>query len=236
MLSTSGHQKGGHSMAQNGSFVRRNGWWLLRFRETVVEGGQLKRILRARKLATLEDYPPKRRGRVPDEVKQLAREFLDSVNDTRREPEHVRKLGEFVESIYLPIATEQLKPSTIKEYRNIWKRSLKSRCENLWLRNVRTYDVTQWLLDIARQNPELTITSLQRIKSLLSGIFTAAKNLGYLDGPNPVRDAELPRKAPRGKPTHAYELDEIDQIFKTLDSDELASTVIAVATFAGLRR
>jgi hypothetical protein len=66
-------------------FVRCNGWWLLRFRETVVEGGQLKRILRARKLATLEDYPPKRRGRVPDEVKQLAHEFLHSVNDTRRD-------------------------------------------------------------------------------------------------------------------------------------------------------
>ena len=196
----------------------------------------VKRIRRAHKLATLKDYPPKRRGKVPDEAKQLARDFLDSVNDARRQPEHVRKLGEFVESIYFPIATEQLKPSTVKEYRNIWKRSLKSRCEDLWLRNIRTYDVTQWLHDIARQNPELTITSLQRVKSLLSGVFTSAKNLGYLDGPNPVRDAELPRKAPRGKPTHAYSLDEIDLMFKALHDDELASTVVAVAAFAGLRR
>jgi integrase len=93
----------------------------------------------------------------------------------------------------------------------------------------------QWLLDIARQNPELTITSLQRINSLLSDIYSPPRTRLSRRSKS-VRDAELPRKAPRGNPTHAYELDEIDQIFKALLSGKPASTVIAGAAFAGLRR
>src|SRR5438034_1271715 len=88
--------------------ARRHDDPLPRFRESVVLNGELKNIQRARKIATLTDYPPKRRGGVPDAVKQLAREFLDSVNDTRRQPEQVRKVGDFVESVYFPLASEQL--------------------------------------------------------------------------------------------------------------------------------
>jgi integrase len=241
-------------MAQEGSYVKRNGWWLFRYRESVVEKGERKRVLRARRLATLADIPPKRQRRrvgggeaandvvsrtkfddVPDAVKRIAREFLDSANDNRRQPEQVRKMGEFVESAYLPWAQEQLKPSTLKEYSGIWQRHLKARASDIWLRDVRTHDVNHWLLDIARQNRELTSSSLQRVKSFLSGIFTNAKNQGYFDGMNPVRDADLP-KAPKGQKTHAYTLAEIDLTFKALSDDVMTSTIIAVAAFAGLRR
>jgi len=115
-------------MAQEGSYVKRNGWWLLRYRESVVEKGAQKRVLRARKIGSLAEFPPKRQRRkatdievnrtkfddVPDAVKHLARQFLDSANDHRRQPEQVRRMGEFVESVYLPWAQEQLKPSTLK--------------------------------------------------------------------------------------------------------------------------
>ena len=100
---------------------------------------------------------------------------------------------------------------------------------------MRTYDVNGWLQDIARQNRGLTGSSLQRVKSFISGVFTNAKNQGYFDGVNPVRDADLP-KAAKGQKTHAYTLEEIDLMFTAVADDVLTSTVIAVAAFVGLRR
>jgi integrase len=172
---------------------------------------------------------------VPEPVKQLAREFLDSANDERRQPEQTRRLGDFVESVYFPWAESQLKPSTLKEYHGIWRRHLRARVSDYWLRDVRTFDVNQWLQSIARQTPRLTTASLQRVKSLLSGVFTTAKNMGFHDGINPVQDADLPRAA-RGQETHAYSLQEVWTILHALADDPLAVTVVAVAAFAGLRR
>jgi integrase len=45
--------------------------------------------------------------------------------------------------------------------------------------------------------------SLKHAKSLMSGIFVYAKNLGALDGINPVRDTLLPKKAAPPPETHA---------------------------------
>jgi len=161
-------------------------------------------VLRDRKIASIAEFPPKRQRRnanidvsrakfddVPDAVKQIARDFLDSAKDNPAPAGASSQTGEFVESVYLPWAQEQLKPSTLKEYRGIWERHLKARVSDVWLRDVRTYDVNGWLQDIARQNRGLTGSSLQRVKSFISGVFTNAKNQGYFDGVNPVRDADL---------------------------------------------
>jgi integrase len=212
-------------MAQTGSYEKRNGWWLLRYREQVVVDGERKTILRNRKLATLEEYPTKRqRGRkaagevenpappdsshrrksfddTPDAVKQLAREFLDSANDDQRMPEQVR--------------------------------DLKPRVSDVWMRDVRTYTVNGWLRDTAKNKPELTTATFQRLKSFLSGVFSIAKNMGYYDSPNPVRDADLP-KAKKGTSTHAHTLAEIQLMLAVLP--EPAATIVAVAAYAGLRR
>jgi integrase len=245
-------------MAQTGSYEKRNGWWLLRYRERVVVDGEQKTILRNRKLATLDEYPPKRQRRrkvasetgnatapsdpslrykkfddIPDAVKQLAREFLDSANDDQRMPEQVRKLGEFVESVYLPWAKAQLKPSTLKGYRSLWHRDLKPRVSDVWMRDVRTYTVNGWLRDIAQNKTELTTSTFQRLKTFLSGVFSIAKNMGYYDRPNPVHDADLP-KAKKGTATHAHTLAEIQLLLTVLP--EPAATIVAVAAYAGLRR
>lgn len=124
----------------------------------------------------------------------------------------------------------------MKEYKGIWNRHLKARCSDKWLRDVRTYNVNLWLNDIAKQHPNLTTSSLQRVKNFLSGVFTQAKNQGFHDGINPVTDAVVPPRAAKGKPTHAYNLQEIFSIMDALKNDPLALTIISVATFAGLRR
>ena len=85
--------------------------------------------------------------------------------------------------------------------------------------------------------------SLQHAKSLLSGIFTYAKNLGVLDGVNPVQGTIIPRKAAAPAETHASTPDEIVAILdvlgraKELDEPQKlqAQTAIALMFFAGLR-
>lgn len=85
--------------------------------------------------------------------------------------------------------------------------------------------------------------SLQHAKSLLSEIFTYAKNLGVLDGVNPVQGTIIPRKAAAPAETHASRADEVlailDVLKRAKDLEERqklqAQTAIALMFFAGLR-
>jgi integrase len=85
--------------------------------------------------------------------------------------------------------------------------------------------------------------SLQHAKSLLRGIFTYAKNLGVLDGVNPVQGTIIPRKAVAPAETHASTPNEVIAILDVLkrakDLQERqklqAQTAIALMFFAGLR-
>jgi len=85
--------------------------------------------------------------------------------------------------------------------------------------------------------------SLQHAKSLLSGIFTYAKNLGVLDGVNPVQGTIIPRKAVAPAETHASTPNEVIAILDVLKRAEdlqerpklQAQTAIALMFFAGLR-
>jgi hypothetical protein len=62
--------------------------------------------------------------------------------------------------------------------------------------------------------------SLKHAKSLLSGIFTCAKNLGVLDGVNPVQGAIIPRKAAAPAKTHASMPDEVVAILRRAIASE----------------
>ena len=86
-------------------------------------------------------------------------------------------------------------------------------------------------------------SSLKHAKSLLSGIFTYAKNLGVLDGVNPVQGTTIPRKAAAPAETHASTPDEVVAILDVLkrakgleERQKLqAQTAIGLTFFAGLR-
>ena len=79
---------------------------------------------------------------------------------------------------------------------------------------------------------DLTKTTLQHIKSVLSGIFTHAKNEGAYDGENPVEGANSPERSRTGRdlrlqpgPDSAH--------FEVLPL--LPKAAVATASFAGLR-
>ena len=71
------------------------------------------------------------------------------------------------------------------------------------------------------------------IKSVLSGIFTLAKQLDYFHGESPAREAVVNPKAAEPQETYAYSLGEIQSTLSVLP--ELAATEFAVAASLGLR-
>src|SRR6202051_2610545 len=101
------------------------------------------------------------------------------------------------------------------------------------LREFRTMDASRMLRAIAAKN-NLTKTTLQDIKSVLSTIFTYAKNEGAFDGVNPVDGVLIPRHAKEPGETHAYDLGQVLQILDSLPL--LEKRLVATAALAGLRQ
>lgn len=147
-------------------------------------------------------------------------------------PPAKHELAEFSEEFYLPWVERELRASTYKGYRDIWNLYLSERVGQIRLRRFRTVDARKMLRAIA-DDCDLAKTTLQHIKSVLSGIFTHAKNEGAYDGENPVEGARIPRNAREPGETYAYNLVQILRILEVLPL--LPKAAVATASFAGLR-
>jgi integrase len=212
---------------QEGHLYVHHDAWYVRYRERVrQEDGSIKLRQKANRLGSLKDYPGE------SLIKPLLAEFLCKLNAGNFTPEPGMTLTEFVEKIYLPYLQEK-RASTKKGYEEIWNNHISDRVRNIQLRNFRTVNASRMLRAVADEN-DLSKTTLQHIKGVLSGIFTHAKNEGAFDGANPVQGARIPTNARESAETYAYNLAQICRILEFLPL--LPKTVVATAAFAGLRR
>jgi integrase len=235
---------------QAGYIMRHRGWWVLRYRERVGVGGEMKTVQRARRLAPIDAT-----CKTEAAARKLAGPLLDSLNKTTwsAQPQFVTTLGDFCERVYFPFVEEQKRPSTLRGYRQMWDSYLSKRCASVWLRDVRTHDVQRWLDQIAGEERvakkdlskttrsskvkthRLSKTTLKHIKHFLGGVFRHAAQQGYLDEirADMVTLAAIPAKAEKGKEGTAYSFEEVAVMLKVLF--EPAATVVATAAFSGLR-
>jgi integrase len=220
---------------QNGSITRHRGWWVLRYREPVGEGGVIQTLLKARRLA-----PVDAQHKTKASVRYLADEVLEPLQGRKVSPLFVTTLGDFVERLYLPWVEQQKRPSTYQAYAQMWNAYLKDECGSAWMREVETHDVQKWLEAIAREprkrdNLDYTLSknTMAHIKHLLSGVFGYAARQGFFNRANPVELAEIPAFAPREKEGGAYGLEEIGVMLRILP--EPAATVVATAAYTGVR-
>jgi integrase len=235
---------------QAGYISRHRGWWILRFREHVSVGGEIKTVQRARRIARIDAT-----CKTEAAARNLAEPLLESLNKTNRsaQPQFVTTLGDFCERVYFPFVEDQKRPSTLRGYRQIWDSYLSKRCGSVWLRDVRTHDVQRWLDQIAAEERvtkqdlsktarpskvkthRLSKTTLKHIKHFLGGVFRYAAQQGYLDEirADMVTLAAIPAKAEKGKEGTAYSFEEVALMLKVLF--EPAATVVATAAFSGLR-
>ena len=212
---------------QEGYLYRKGSLWLLRYYDSeFAADGSVRRVQKTKKLANIGLECPNKTA-----ARDLAREFLESINLARNTPESAMTLIRFAEDRYLPFVEEHKRISTFRGYRNMWRRYLKPRCD-IMLREFRTVDGERILESIAKEH-KLTSTTLAHIKAFLSGMFRFAKRQSVINSENPVRDVVLPTGKPAGE-THAYSMQEIAQMLKVLP--EPASTIVAVAAFTGVRK
>ncbi len=214
---------------QSGYIMRHRGWWVLRYRERVGVGGEMKTVQRARRLAPIDATHKTRAS-----VRQLAQDALEPLNKNAASPLTVTTLGDFCERVYLPFVQEHKRPSTQRGYKQMWNEYLKSRCAASWLREIKTCNIQSWLEEIAKEHG-LSKTTLCHIKHFLSGIFRYATQQDYFDSgrANPVQLAAIPASAPRGCEGSAYSLEEISLMLRILP--EPAATIVATAAYTGLR-
>ena len=212
---------------QSGYIMRHRGWWVLRYRERVGVGGEIKTVQRAKRLAAVDTQHKTRAS-----VRDLAQRELDPLNRNSTEPLSITKLCDFVDRVYLPFAKQQKRPSTHRGYSQMWSEYLKARCERAWMREVKTHHVQLLLEEIGREHG-ISKTTLKHVKNFLSGIFRHAAQQGYFDGANPVKLAEIPAFAPNGAETKPYSLEEIAAMLKVLS--EPSATAVSTAAFTGLR-
>jgi hypothetical protein len=165
--------------------------------------GTIKLQQRARRLGSVRDYPRQ------SDIKPLLVEFMQRVNAGTSTPEISMALKEFVDRIYLPYIEEK-RASTKKGYKEILENHIMDRVGHIWLRDLRTVDGSKMLKAIADEN-DLSKTTLQHIKGVLSGVFTHSKNEGAFDGVNPIQGIRIPSNAREPGETYAYSLTQICQ-------------------------
>jgi integrase len=222
--------------SQHGTIKRIGPSWYGRWREDVIVNGELRRQQRFVKLCEFDD-----RYRTKADVRPLLNERLVLLNEGRCDARSSIALAAFVTEFYEPYIRENCKPSTVHGYNKLWKDSLCPWVGDIRLRDFRTVDAANLLQGLAARG--WGRRSLQHAKSLLSGIFTYAKNLGFLDGLNPIRDAIIPRKAPGPSDTHASTPDEVLAMLVVLENARSkghrqtvqARIAIGMMFFAGLR-
>jgi hypothetical protein len=212
---------------QQGQIVRIGHRWYVRYWERRNISGQVERKRVSHSIGEVTT----RGKRPPADIKTEVERHMATVNSGTVPAERIVTIGDFVERVYLPWIEEHKRPSTAKGYRDIWEDHLKPLSEQVWLKDTRTYHVQGWLNQIGAG--KLSRNTLKHVKSVISGIFTLAKQQDYFQGENPARDSAVNPKAAEPQETYAYTLEEIQVILSLLP--EPAATAFAVAAFMGLR-
>src|ERR1019366_4256656 len=100
---------------QRGRIYRHHGSWLLQFYDDVLIDGKKSRKRTCVKLAPAnKEFPTKR------SVWSLAEKHLGPVNSGQLQPESAVLIAEYIEKVYLPSAEKRLRPSTVKDYKEIF--------------------------------------------------------------------------------------------------------------------
>ncbi len=223
---------------QKGVITKHGRHWWLRYWEYQIRNGVRVRVRASKKLAPIgAAYPDKR------SVEPLAWKHLEPLNTRLQTPEAATPITEFIETVYLPMVKQFLRPSTYKNYKNDeYEIHFKHRLGNLRLRDFRTAHGQRLLSAIAKDNPQLGHKTLLRLKSFLSGVFKHARTEGYLDEQqNPMRDVTLPRSVRRVKfKGETYSAKDITVLLANVYSSDyqgrVAFAAVATAAFTGLRR
>ena len=137
-------------------------------------------------------------------------------------------IGDFWKT-YLEHAKKELRWSTVHGYEGIWSQYLEKELASLSLTRYRTADGYHFL---SKLNSKLNRNSLAHVRSLASGMFSYAVNLGLIDR-NPWHEVKSPKaRAPR--PKAAYTVKETTAILNAIQRTD-AKLFFALCAILGMR-
>lgn len=213
-------------MSQRGYVFEDCGTWYVRYRENVRQpDGSIKRVQTARPIATKLEYPRKR------DVMPLVKKFMDEINSTSFSPDAGMSVARFITDMFLPNVERNLKPSTQKGYKDIWRIHVEPVLPAMPLREFRAYHGEEVMVRISSNL--LAKSSYRRIKSFLSAVFSYAIRMGIATV-NPITYVKIPKRCKQTPATEAYSLEEIATMLSFLP--EPTASIVATAAFAGLRK
>jgi integrase len=199
----------------------------VRYYTTEIVDGQAKRVQRSHLLCRRDN---KYFSKTCKAVKLRRDEFMGTVNVSQVNEADMRVI-DFWEDHYLPFVEQNMKPSTVSGYNQIWNQHLKAHFGDLTLQDYRTHVGSQFLLGLTKTQGRRT---LNHIRSLASGIFAHAINTGRLES-NPWRDVRILGKVAQPRPTAHYTLEEAENIIGALVERVDCQLIVALSFFTGLR-
>jgi integrase len=146
---------------------------------------------------------------------------------------------DYVENEYLPDVQLKKTPSTYKGYANLFRGMVAPLVKGVPLSDFGKASVTQNLLDKLAARWTLSTRTLIHVKAFVSGIISEAirrdKMLGVLY--NPLHHSVVKIEGGNAsEDTHAYTLNEVEDILDAVKDSQLYRSLIAVAMYTGLRR
>jgi integrase len=215
---------------QAGHIYEASGSFFIRFRvvETTADG--TKRVQRSHRLCFKDDRHTSKTCKL---VRQLATEFMAEVNAQSApvNPVNDQTVCEFWQKTYLPFITENKKFSTVHGYEQIWNQHLAAHFGTTPLQDYRTASGSLFLTTLAKTLGRHTV---QHIRSLASGIFSHAVNVGLIDS-NPWHDVKVLGKTIEPGETAHYTLEEAENVISALVEHVDCQLIVALAFFVGLR-
>lgn len=185
------------------------------------------RVLRSHRLISKND---KYHSRTCKAVKQLAADHMKTVN-AQSAPVNDQTVAVFWEKTYRPFAEENLRASTVHGYKQIWGQHLSAHFGTTAMKDYKTPMGSVFLTSLAKTLGRHTV---QHIRSLASGIFAHAVNLGVVEF-NPWHDVKILGKTIDPGETAHYTLEEAENIISALVEHVDCQLIVALAFFLGLR-
>jgi len=219
---------GGHmGRYQSGHIYEASGAFFVRYYVSAIVDGKATRVQRSYRLCGKDD---KYHSRTCKAVKQKAAEHMDTVN-ANAAPVNDQTIAAFWEKTYLPFAEENLRASTVHGYKQIWGQHLSTQFGTTALRDYKTHMGSLFLTSLSKKLGRATI---QHIRSLASGIFAHAVNVGVIES-NPWHDVKVLGKTKEPGETAHYTLQEAEDIISALVEHVDCQLIVALAFFLGLR-
>jgi integrase len=127
--------------------------------------------------------------------------------------------------------------ATVRTYKKLWKLYIGPALDGKALLKFRTVDANVWLTGLVtgattRTGRRLNSSSYQLVRSIVSGLFRQAINLGIIDV-NPIANVSLDVKVTPWKQGIAYSVDDVKKMLAALDGGP--QLFFAFAALQGLR-